>query len=80
MLNAFYDIGINDYCHYELQARTADINEDINLSTYKTYKSGEIMSQNADGTSNGEDTFDWNDVNRVSYKEVQFRIKITKIA
>ena len=47
--------------------------------SWKSFRMGENMTQNIDGTTTGEDGFDWGDINPIVYKVAQGRLVLTQI-
>lgn len=48
------------------------------FSDWKEFRLGEVPTQNIDGKTNGEFTFDWNDNNKIPYALAQGKIVLTK--
>ena len=79
-LSTALQIGISVKCEYVFEVRWADPGVDINTATWKPFRLGEPMTQNADGTTTAEAGYDWGDNNFINYKTAQGRLVLTQTA
>ena len=78
-LSTALQIGIDVKCEYVFEVRWADPGIDINTRTWKPFRLGETMTQNANGTTTGQVGYDWSDNQFINYKVAEGRLVLTQL-